>query len=370
MFILGVTIFIIPQDGLSIFERRSLKKNEDIRIENISADLNGVMNDQFPFRKESLKYLFGVRQIFNKPFGSKLLKVKEDVIHLENGYYIDDFYKITENEKQLALGRAFNIQEISKKYLDIKVYVYFPTKIEETNLLHTDKIDTPYAELKEEFIAQLGDKVKTASLKLNSIDDYYKYFYKADIHWNGFGTYEGYKDIINMIAKDFDIENPKKAKITTYPYPFYGGYAVRMAFMTEPENLIDMEIETDAYSHYVNGKEFNDQSSLERYKEKGNENPIYSDYEYAYGSVVYERIYDFNKPEKPNLLVFADSYIFPLKRALASHFNKTIIVDLRANDGSFNIEEYIRKYDIDAILFLQFYEDLFFNGDFYVPLNN
>lgn len=370
MFILGITIFVFPQTKSSIFERRILTKNEDIRIENISNKANDVLNDQFPLRNECIKTVLTKNSVIRNTFaGNTLLKVHNDLIHLSNGYYIGNYYKIYEDDKHIALNRAYNIQELSNKYPNINVYVYFPTKIEETTLLDNESVVSVYPNLKEDFIEQLGNKVKTSSLKLDTVEDYYKYFYKTDLHWNGYGVYEGYKDIVNMISEDYDIGEIKEANFIKYPYEFYGSYATKLGFICEPDYLIDMDVKTDEYKYFVNNKQRNDNEGIELYKKNGNLEKLYSDYEYVYGSNDYMRTYDFNQEDRPNILIFSDSYVNPLKKSLASHFNKTVIIDLRANDGSFNLDDLIQEYNINIVLFLQAYEDLYFNGYLFVPLN-
>ena len=82
-----------------------------------------------------------------------------------------------------------------------------------------------------------------------------------------------------------------------------------------------------------------------------------------YGSDYGEVIYDFHN-KKDNLLIFSNSYSNPINELIASSFNKTYIIDLRAYEldlgKTFDIDSYIKENKIDKILFLgdyNFYTD-------------
>jgi len=261
------------------------------------------------------------------------------------------------------------LQSLSEKYKDIEVYVYFPTRIEETSLMDNQDVFSVYPELKDEFMATLGEKVKTESLKIETVEDFYKYFYKTDPHWTGYGSYQGYTDIINMMRLDLNVGDPKDCTFVIYPHNFYGSNATKLAFECDPDHLVDCQFEITGYDYSINNNKDDDNKGINIYKEEGNIEGLYSDYEFAYGANDFIREYDFHQEDKPNLLIFSDSYVNPIKKAIASHFNKTVIVDLRANDGTFSLDQVIKDNNIDAILFLQAYEDLYFNGYLFVPLN-
>lgn len=67
-------------------------------------------------------------------------------------------------------------------------------------------------------------------------------------------------------------------------------------------------------------------------------------------------VFDFNKPKKTNLLILGSSYTNPINKLIASHFNKTYVVDLRhyawAKGEDFNIKEYLKDNKIDKVLII------------------
>lgn len=57
-----------------------------------------------------------------------------------------------------------------------------------------------------------------------------------------------------------------------------------------------------------------------------------------------EIIYNYNRPEKENLLIISDSFSNAINEIIASHFNRTYIIDLRQNK-EFEPNEYIQKIE-------------------------
>ncbi len=81
-----------------------------------------------------------------------------------------------------------------------------------------------------------------------------------------------------------------------------------------------------------------------------------------YGGDDGEIIFDTGNSNKENILVIGESYDNAILKLIASHFNKTISIDLRnyvhCMDKEFNFSEYINDYNIKKVLFIG-------NVDFY-----
>lgn len=178
------------------------------------------------------------------------------------------------------------------------------------------------------------------------------------------------KNIINMIGEDFNINKPKQIKnIKVYNYKWTTNTANEIGGNWPSDNIVDIEAENiDLYNYYINGKQSDFGKEKMRYELYGN-NTMYSDYDFFYGSNYFEKRFEFNNEAKPNLLVSCDSLSNVNQEWTALHFNTTIYIDLRANDGSFNLDEYINKYNIDIIMVSQHYNNLYFNGYMFIPLS-
>ncbi|MPN06484.1 hypothetical protein SDC9_153740 [bioreactor metagenome] len=61
--------------------------------------------------------------------------------------------------------------------------------------------------------------------------------------------------------------------------------------------------------------------------------------------------FEFNQPERPNLLILSDSQGRPIRKLLASHFNRTIYLD-DAQTNRLDLNSVIQENDIDVVVFV------------------
>ena len=118
----------------------------------------------------------------------------------------------------------------------------------------------------------------------------------------------------------------------------------------------------------MNGVEKDLWDTKRDYAEHGNDTQ-YSDFDYYFGDNAFLRIFDFHQEDKPDLLIIGDSFINVTQEWIASHFDKTVIVDLRAREDGFSLKKLIEDYDVDIALVTMYYQNLYFNGNMYIPLD-
>ena len=376
----GLGLFLLPQRETSAAEKRDLMTNEDLSLNSTFVmDAEKVMKDQFYGRDIITKAYYQLKTLLNRPFSSKGSEgglsgitytiLNENVIEISDGYLINSVPLFDDAKAYLTTSRGYNVQEFVQHYPDIKTYVYFPTRLEE--ILDVGDGLNYGPQYRSSFIAQLGDKVTWDELKIENVEDYQECFYKSDFHWNGRGAYRGYSDIIRMIQKDFAIEDPRpvEQEIVYTDYGFHGNIASQVGSLGEEDHIIDLKLKgIGDYDYTVNGVPADLNTTKEDYALNGNNTP-YSDFDYYFGDNAFERIFDFHQEDRPNLLIFADSFTNVTQEWIASHFNKTVIIDLRARGEDFDLDAYIRNYDIDILLVTQYYNNLFFNGNMYIPFN-
>ena len=79
-------------------------------------------------------------------------------------------------------------------------------------------------------------------------------------------------------------------------------------------------------------------------------------YASIYGQDSGEIIFDTGKTDKKNILIIGESYDNAILKLIASHYNKTISIDLRSYDymmnQTFDFSSYLTKYDIDTVLLI------------------
>lgn len=372
LFILGIGIFVLPQAEASIQERRELSRNDDISLSNIVKTSENVLNDQFYFRDKIVKAYYYINTTLSSKFGINIIddieatQLTDEIVLLNDDYLSNNALSYTDEELKLATSRGFNINEFDLKYPSVKTYVYKCTRIEE--LFNTNY---PYQErCWEDMIYQFNPDISYSKLGINNMKDFQNYYYKTDRHWNARGAYQGYVDIINMIDEDFDIGDPKEIKeYIVYPYEFKGSTAGKIALLGDHEHLTDCILEDIGdFDYYINNEPCNFYAERNEYINNGNKTP-YTDYEYYYGTNTLLKLFDFKQENKPNLLIFSTSFANGNNLWIASHFNKTLLIDLRSKEEDFSLEYYIDKYDINVALLETSYDTLFLNGYMYIPLD-
>lgn len=376
----GIFIFLKQQNIESKLEKRTLSTVDDLSYRqlfdgSLFDKAEGVIKDQFYEREFLLNKYYEFKILLNKSFFSQLAQneiqyLSENVIEIDGDYLINNILVYDEDLMKMSASKGYNANEVDLLYPDIKTYIYMPTRIEEIINIPSSSLTNSGPEYRRSYIANLNSNITLGTLSISSIEDHKEFFYKSDFHWNNKGAYQGYIDIINMIKKDFDIDSPREiVKEIKYDYSFHGNISSEIGMIGPSDTISDYILkDIGEYKRYVNGEEMYQSSIKEEYAKNGN-NTMYSDYDLYFGSNDFERLFDFDQPDKPNVLVFCDSYFNVIQEWFSSHFNKTILIDLRGNQP-FDIDEYIEKYDIDIILITQMYKNLYFNGNTYIPLYN
>lgn len=193
-------------------------------------------------------------------------------------------------------------------------------------------------------------------LKVDNFEDYSRYFLKTDHHWCYRGSYQGYTEILQMLA-------PKEAPLRpleTVPLGTSSGskaegvgiYGFEESFAAYRFAFPDMTIT-------INGQpaeDYGSQSAWLQRADKGLSATAADDLRYGsfYGSDSGEVVFDTGRAGRENLLILGDSYDNAIIKLLASHFGCTYAVDQRyyeaENGVPFDLSEYIKAHDITKVL--------------------
>ena len=247
---LGTGIFVLPQNRESAMEKRVLATNEDVFFDDdLLKDSERVLKDQFYFRDATVHAYYQIRiginkltdraislpkELLRKMRGSDITEdgdglrdialtfLAEGTVETKDGYLIADIPTYDEEETNAAWSRGDNVNRFDLAYPDIRTYVYFPTRIEE--LLNPDHNYEPVC--RQWFLSQLNPDIRWSALEINGLADHEKYFFRSDLHWNAYGAYQAYRDIIDMINDDYDIGEAHAVKEEIIcPYLFHGNIA-------------------------------------------------------------------------------------------------------------------------------------------------
>ena len=323
-------------------------KNRDL---NSDYDLDTIVDNSVP---EDFKFEL---QVVPRGDGSLAIEKTNHLIYSKTNL---------NKSKPLLKSKANNYNQLVKNYPDISFHC---------NYIEIDQdIDFINGEIKHdlirEFYSYLDPSIKRSGLYLNRPSQFQEYFYKTDHHWNAKGQIEGYKNIMkNLKGSDEELLDIKIIPIKgvkyngpksreNYDYDIYDNFEVTIADISKHEIYKNgKKSEYGRKQKYVNN-EFE--------QEKGKN--YYADANGGDSGVVK---YEFNNPKEQNLLVFADSYSNPINEFIASHYNNTYFIDLRAYESvygkKFDFGEFTKENNINQVLYtgyiLSFANDVFLVTD-------
>lgn len=251
--------------------------------------------------------------------------------------------------------------KLSKKYPDVNISIYAVS-----NLWHSKAVEEIGLDINdgERYIRKLKESLDKSVnfnyLKLKDMNDYDRYFFKTDHHWNIFGAYEGYKDIVNLLSRNYDsIGSPREA-LEFFKVPgvkLQGSMARLVANEDIVDELWDVKVGLPKYSIKINGNPVDKVDKKSEYlKGDFNRAPFtghYGEYfRYDYGEVSYH----FENNKGRNLLILGDSITNNIENLIASHYDNTYVIDFRyykdAYGKDFDFGKFVKENDIKDVLFL------------------
>ena len=241
---------------------------------------------------------------------------------------------------------TYDLKQVSDLFNSINVekYVYFIENSRSIKFNSNQKVDL-FKLIKDNIQADGYEK-----FDIDSFDAYKRYFYPTDHHWNYLGSYKGYTQIINMLSPGSRVLKPIGQ--TTYDAIFYGSADRISQTSYSNQKFTVYNFEDLNYITYVDGIKRQYYYGRRNYLNNTLINEKYlNHYGEYYGYDFGEVIFDYNQPEKENLLVICTSYSNAIKELLASHFNRTYYVDLRHYEN-FDVNKYIEENSIDKVLIM------------------
>ena len=368
------------EENRSLLTRGQVKLTYQDYLEgSYQSSFEKLLLDQFPLRsklinvKHHYEYLNAdMLSVFANDSRNILFKIGNFYRINDSGYYIDPPLNPSSAKMEIYEQKIYNFQKIAEKYGDdIHLYIYKPTVADETYFFDYSFLNASKgSELYDDFYDRLFSLYEIRQLEINDLDDYKYKFYKTDHHWNDEGAYQGYLDIIEMMSDDMAIPEayPLKDTLSFDNIPFYGSLSLKVHGLYGYDIFKDKVLDyTDDFTTYVDGKK--DQAGIgEKIREIDDDPFDHYLYEEYYGSnyALCEYVNNSIGEEGYDLLIIGDSFSNAINQDLAAHFHHTYVVDPRAwkekDPGrGFDLDAFVSEHDVDAILWLQYYESLYFD---------
>jgi len=354
----GFTVTVFFPDDINYYENRYSNKIVMPTVDSISDSsfqnsIEDALADQIPAAQRLKRYYNESISVFSDFFIKKIIKNNNaDYINYKNGsiffngHYVYSPINLEESKKVLK-SKAENYNNIFTSYPDIDFYAYYIEKDTDINFENGEKINA------DDYIFSLLniDDSKKRSFEINSFEEFSKYFYKTDHHWNHTGSYKAYKDLVDFLeCDDKPIINKKEILLSE---KFAGSKAATAgsSILTEPFYAFEFDFPEFKTIKSSTGDDYGKQSQLNSLKL--NEPISYGEY---YGGDDGELIFDTGKKDRDNILIIGESYDNAVLKLLATHFGKTFSIDLRnyehATGNKFNFKKYVKQNKINKVLLI------------------
>ncbi len=342
--LLGFLSIFLEKDSSSTIENRRLNLFPHLTIKSFinteyQNSFNNALADQFIFSQKIKKQMNDLTNFIDyRKINKKYCQNKYIHINNEIGTYNCDNRLVYLPKTYTKEKEEYYRKTISNMNSRITVprYYYFIDDSSNFNFTTNKEIYN--------FANYFGDNY--VIFNFINYDDYSKYFYKTDHHWNYNGSYRGYKEIISMIYPNQEILNPEE--LVDFNLKYKGSLARNSQVYYFYDDFKTYKFNYLNHIEYIDNKETNYGKYNDYFNNVIDRDEFMDHYRELYGADFGEIVYDY-KNDKENLLIIANSYSNSINGLIASHFNKTYIVDPR-HYKDFNYQSYITNNNIDKVL--------------------
>lgn len=267
-----------------------------------------------------------------------------------NFYYLVNKYSKDELNNRMNTEVGF-YNSLASKYSNINFAIYLPLRYEMTSAKNVNG----YHDMVVEFEEKLDDNIQVTDLDSKTTEEYLKYFYKTDHHFNSYGAYISYNDILDM----YGIPSNLEFKIKEVINPYYGSMAKSLLSTKVSDTLIALDYPNNLKVK-VDGEDF---KPLEVDKKA---NPFYDYYVKYFNGQYDEVIYQSELHTGNNLLIISDSFAWQIDYLLASHFDNTYVINMRYGkwkNNNLDFDKYVKENNITHVLVLMEAKNIIFDID-------
>ena len=362
IFVFGGGTFIKSEHQKSDLENRTLARFEHFTIDGFASgsfqeNFENAFSDQF-VKSADIRAVYGELINALPTFGldsfacsGRYVTVPGSTDGSRVSFNCEDYIMYRPSTMDSSQEKIFNqnISKYNRVNSIVDTYYYFINDATTFDFSSGAQVIDYAASLKE----KLKGKYHFASFSFDGFNEFKKYFYNTDHHWNYIGSYKGYVEISGLLGIE-DVAKP--AGTLTGDKPIYGSHARTLRYYKYSDNMVAYSFDVPEHDTLINRKA-EEYGHFADYFERNytyDKNTNY--YSYVYGPDRDEIIFDFHNSNKENLLIISNSFSNPINVLLAQHFDTTYVVDLRYYNKQigeeFSIEDYVKNNKIQKVLFI------------------
>ena len=255
-------------------------------------------------------------------------------------------YALSSLTEQLN-SKSENYNNAFARLPDTQFYVYFVEKDTDINF-ETGEKNRSYEYLRDRL--DLSPE-HIGRFRVDSFEQFSRYFYRTDHHWNHRGSYQGYLEVLELLGiRDAPLAPLEEAAV---PGHFSGSKASGVGAEGVWESVSMYRFDFPDMDVTINGRPGESYGNQELFWSGRGWTPNYGD---MYGQDMGEVVLSGGRPGGGNILVVGESYDNAILRLLASHFDNLYSVDLRYYSAymgeDFRLSEYLEEHGIDKVLLI------------------
>ena len=381
----GVTIYILRYKEVQLvsqIEKRNLYTFEDIARQSFLDGsfqdlLENATADQFIERYTLVTYKKKMDQLTKTLF----VPISDDDYILnsigdtglyqvgDSNYVILGLMQKEDRYIERYREKIQQINQLARDYPDVGIYVYKPIQAHETNMFDEKNNMESYGRQYNDLLKNELE-VPYAELQINNVNDYKRFFYAQDHHWNYEGSYQGYCDIIKLIFGSYDgILEPKTIETNNDQLQWAGTMGSRTGYILDSEPFYYYTFDLPEYKVYINGEE-QKVENMNNVPEQLSYKTTQYYYDYLGANNHYWEEFVVEGSDKENLLIIGDSYASAVEPLLCNHFSHIYFIQplnyyWTGGYGAFNIDAFIQEKGIQNILFMYTAENYFLDDTSY-----
>ncbi len=312
--------------------------------------LEDALSDQILYAEDAKKIYNNAISAYSKSFVQLLInEYDKNYISYKNstnlfgGRYVAKCNTF-EDIKDSFKSKADNYNALFKKYPEIDFYTYYIERDCDIDFEKNQKLNA------DDYLFSLLDLAddKKRSFEVENFEEYSKWFYKTDHHWNHIGSYRAYKDLVDLLGAQGDPIEKGEEVLVSEKYMGSRAETAGSNLLIEPFYAYRFE-----FPEFVNISS-GDYGAQAEFIEGTTDDVI--SYGGFYGPDAGEMVFDTGLQDRENILVIGESYDNAILKLLATHYNKTYSIDLRNyehyTDTKFDFDEYIEENKVDKVLLI------------------
>ena len=248
---------------------------------------------------------------------------------------------------------AETINAIAALAPDVRAWVYVCSRLQDAACFSDIVPGEPSTgPLVDEFFSLLDEGITYDRLKIDSLDDSIRKLFLTDHHWNAYGMYEAYCDMVTMMFGEDAQIRPLGDRYDVEGATYFGTFARTSGYYGCHDDFFFYDYHLPKH-RLIADNPYDFETVRDRY--------LSGDFSRDRGADHYVAFYPYAQylkyPENDTgrvLLLLGDSYSRGISELLSSAFDEAYIFDYRRISQIGDYRAYVEKHGITDVLFMQY----------------